>query len=128
MTTTESPSLNQSGKIIAISLVVIVGFVAIMAVALSNTASIPGTNKATFRIVIQSDTSWSGSIGGATNSKTVEGNGYGAWESETTMATAVIQKQTDWGYLTVQILKDGNVVAQESTEAAYGVVTISAIS
>ncbi|MCW4024534.1 MAG: hypothetical protein NWF01_05815 [Candidatus Bathyarchaeota archaeon] len=118
----------QSGKIIAISLVVIVSFVAIMALALSNTASTPGTNQATFRIVVQSDTSWSGSIGGATASKSVQGTGNTAWESKQTMATAVIQKQTDWGHLTVKILKNGEVVAEQSTQADYGVVTVSAIS
>ena len=94
----------------------------------STMLSIPGMSTATFNVVIQSDTSWSGSIGGGTSSRTIQGDGSETWEITGTMAVAVIQKQTSDGYLTVKITRNGNVVAQQSTTADYGVVTVSATS
>jgi len=38
----------------------------------------------------------------------------------------VIQKQTEYGYLTVSILKGGGVLDSQTTTAAYDVVTVSA--
>ncbi len=35
---------------------------------------------------------------------------------------------TDYGYLRVKILKNGKLVASQSTSAPYGVVTVSASS
>jgi len=44
------------------------------------------------------------------------------------MAVAVIQKQTEWGYLTVSIYRDNKLVARQSTDAPFGVVSVSATS
>lgn len=90
--------------------------------------STPSITKATFTIVIESDTSWMGSIGGLASSTSVQGYGDDSYQGTSTVVSAVIQKETDYGYLTVKILKNGDVVAQQSTSADYGVVSLSAIS
>jgi len=90
--------------------------------------STPGMSEATFTIVIESDTEWSGSIGGLGGSRTVSGSGSASFTIHSSIVSACIQKQTEWGYLTVKILKNGQLVEQQSTTAPYGVVTVSASS
>jgi hypothetical protein len=80
----------------------------------------------TFSIKIESNTSWSGSIGADGSSRTIEGYGSETWKVTGTIAVAVIQKQTEYGYLTVSILRDGRVLDSQTTTAAYGVVSVSA--
>ena len=88
----------------------------------------PGMSEASFTIVIDSDTSWSGAIGGLGSSRTESGTGHASFTIESSIVSAVIQKQTEWGYLTVKILKNSQVLDQQTTTAAYGVVTVSASS
>jgi hypothetical protein len=85
-------------------------------------------SEATFTIVIESDTEWSGAIGGLGGSTTRSGSGGASFTIHSSIVSACIQKQTEWGYLTVKILKNGQLVEQQSTSAAYGVVTVSASS
>lgn len=81
---------------------------------------------ATFTIEIQSTTSWAGSIGADASSSSVEGSGNRSFQVYGTIAVAVIQKQTEYGSLTVRILRDGRVLDSQTTTAAYGVVSVSA--
>lgn len=81
---------------------------------------------ATFTIQIESDTSWAGSIGADGSSRSIEGSRSETWSVTGTIAVAVIQKQTEYGYLRVSILKDGRVLDSQTTTAAYGVVSVSA--
>jgi len=90
--------------------------------------TLPGTSVATFDVVVESDTTWSGSISGGTCTNSFQSQSGKTWEIRGTLAAAVIQKQTTYGYLTVTITKNGNVVAQQSTSEDYGVVAISATS
>jgi hypothetical protein len=94
----------------------------------SSMMSAPGMSSATFTVEIDCDTEWSGSIGGLGGSSTESGYGDARYTITTSIVSAVIQKQTDWGSLTVRILRNNKVVAQQSTTAAYGVVTVSATS
>ena len=90
--------------------------------------TLPGASVTTFDVVVESDTTWSGSISGGTCTNSFQSNSSKTWEIRGTMAAAVIQKQTTGGYLTVTITKNGNVVARQSTSEDYGVVAISATS
>jgi hypothetical protein len=94
----------------------------------SSMRSFPGMSEATFTIVIESNTEWSGAIGGLGGSTTRSGSGSASFTIHSSIVSACIQKQTEWGYLTVKILKNGQLVEQQSTSAAYGVVTVSASS
>jgi len=94
----------------------------------STMRSFPGMSEATFTIVIESNTSWSGAIGGLGGSSTKSGSGSASFTIRSSIVSAAIQKQTEWGYLTVKILRDGQVVEQQSTSAPYGVVAVSASS
>jgi len=94
----------------------------------SSMRSSPGMSEATFTIVIESDTEWSGAIGGLGGSTTKSGSGCASFTIHSSIVSACIQKQTEWGYLTVKILKDGQLMEQQSTTAPYGVVTVSASS
>ena len=88
---------------------------------------VPESSTATFYIEIESDTSWMGSIGGDGSSRSIDGHGSQTWKlTGYTVVSAVIQKTTEYGYLTVRILKDGKIVDSQTTTAAYGVVTVSA--
>lgn len=86
--------------------------------------SLPKTS--TFTIQVKSNTDWAGSIGADGSSRTIEGYGSETREVTGTIAVAVIQKQTDYGYLTVTILQNGKVLDSQTTTAAYGVVNVSA--
>ena len=80
------------------------------------------------QLKITTDGSWSGSVLVGGSSKSIDGSGSqtidldgDSWD----MVSATIQKQGgDNGDLTVQIIKDGNVAKEESTTAAYGVVSV----
>jgi len=87
----------------------------------------PASHTATFYIEIESNTSWMGSIGGDGSSRSIDGSGSDTWKmTGYTIVSAVIQKETDYGYLTVRILEDGKVVDSQTTTAPYGVVSASA--
>jgi hypothetical protein len=76
-------------------------------------------------IQISSNTSWSGSIGADGQTTTVDGSGSKSFMAKGTIIVAVIQKQTESGYLTVSIIVDGQTKASQTTTAAYGVVSVS---
>ncbi len=85
-------------------------------------SSYAGMPEATFTVSIESDTKWSGTIGG---SLTRSGTGSTSFTLNSAMASAILQKQTDTGYLTVTILKDGAVVASQTTYDSFGIVAIT---
>ena len=74
---------------------------------------------------INSDTEWSGSFGG----RTVEGVGARSVDiPDDHPQCVVVQKQTEGGYLKIQIKADGGILGpsgsdEVSTTAAYGVVS-----
>jgi len=113
--------------VVVIALVVIFSLIEV-GIWWSSMRSFPGMSEATFTIVIESDTEWSGAIGGLGGSTTRSGSGGASFTIHSSIVSACIQKQTEWGYLTVKILKNGQLVEQQSTSAAYGVVTVSASS
>jgi hypothetical protein len=82
---------------------------------------------ATFTIVIESDTDWRGVIGSIEEgARSVSSSGYKSFKVWGTVVTAVVQKETVYGYLRVSIYRDGKVVASQETIASYGVVSVSA--
>jgi hypothetical protein len=83
----------------------------------------PATVNAT--IQISSNTSWSGSIGADGQSTSVEGFGSKSFTVHGSVFSAVVQKQTEEGYLTVSIIVNGETKTSQTTTAAYGVVTVS---
>ena len=107
----------------------VIGLLLILVVALPVVVWISTIPKGgTFTIQIQSDTNWSGSIGADGNSRTVEGSGSRNFQVSGTIASAAIQKRTDYGFLTVSIIRNGLVLASQTTTAAYGVVTVASSS
>lgn len=60
---------------------------------------------------------------GKNSSKSVDGTVPGEYTVDASMVSVTFQKQSESGALKVEILKDGEVVAENETEAAYGVVT-----
>ena len=84
-----------------------------------------GPTIVTATIQITSNTSWSGSIGGDAQSRSVDGSGSQSFQVKGSIIVAVIQKQTESGSLTVNIIVDGKIKTSQSTTAAYGVVTVS---
>ena len=112
---------------VVIVLVVLLGSVLGSAIYWSKTAnsffmSGSGQSSATFTVNIDSDTQWKGTIGG---SLTQSGSGSASFTFNGASASACLQKQTDAGYLTVTILKNGTVVASQTTDVAFGVVAVT---
>jgi len=113
------PSVRPSNqKIMAIIIVLVVVSVLVWYLATPKVS--------TFRIEVQSDTSWMGAIGADGNTRSVEGFGTTAFRVQGTVASAVIQKNTEHGFLRVRIFRDGTLLASQETTAAYGVVSVSA--
>lgn len=68
---------------------------------------------------------FSGSIGGGTNSRTIDGSIPATYEVSDWPAVAVIQKKDAYGTLTVTITKKGKVLNTQTTTADYGAVSVS---
>jgi len=113
---------------IAVAVIMLIVIFSLIEVGIwwSSMRSFPGMSEVTFTVVIESDTQWSGAIGGLGGSTTRSGST--SFTIHSSIVSACIQKQTEWGYLTVKILKNGQLVEQQSTSASYGVVTVSASS
>lgn len=79
-----------------------------------------------YQVKIITDGSWSGSVGTDGSQSTYEGTGDKTIDlgKDGNIVSAAIQKKSG-GTLKVQILKDGKVIKEESTEAQYGVVTVA---
>lgn len=123
------------GGVCCIGIIVVV--LLFMAMGDQNTASNSTTssndtttsNAATgTQIQIDYSGSWSGSYSDESGTQSIDGTGsktINASSSDIT-TTAVIQKSAgNSKKLTVNIIKDGNVVATKSTTAEYGVVTVT---
>lgn len=80
------------------------------------------------QVRITTDGAWSGAIGSGTSTSSYDGNGDKTIDIEGSsfdMVSATIQKKGGGsGELKVEILKDGEVVKESSTNAEYGVVSI----
>ncbi len=114
--------------IATIALIVIFSLIE-MGIWWSSMRSFPGMSEATFTFIVESDTEWSGAFGTLEEGqRTVSGYGDASFTFRGSMASACVQKMTDYGYLRVKILKNGKLVASQSTSSPYGVVTVSAIS
>jgi hypothetical protein len=91
-------------------------------------AGAEGAPNVTVRVDYDGD--WTGNVGGAAASRSVEGSGSEdisvAVQSDWDVVTATMQKDDDGsGTMTVRILIDGEVVQESSTSAEFGVVTVS---
>lgn len=77
---------------------------------------------------IDYDGDWSGAVGTEESTRSVDGSGSEeiAIEGSPGVVSANAQKQDDSAdELIIQILQDGEVVAEESTTAEYGVASVS---
>lgn len=86
------------------------------------------SSQSTFEVRIQYSGEWTGSIGQGGSVKSVDGSGTETFsiDGEPTIISANAQKQDDSSNeLTVQVLKDGEVVKETSTSAEYGVAQVS---
>lgn len=114
---------------IALSLVVL--FIVILGATFywikstNSLSSYAGLPQSAFTVKIDSDTRWSGTIGG---SATRTGEGAATFTINSAMASACIQKQTDYGYLTVTIIKNGEIIASQTTNDSFGVVAVSSLN
>jgi len=68
---------------------------------------------------------FTGSIGGGANQRSVQGSIPATYEVNTWPAVAVIQKKEASGTLTVTMKKNDRVLNSQTTDADYGVVTVS---
>jgi hypothetical protein len=70
---------------------------------------------------------WSGSYGDLYSTKSVDGKYKKIIELESpeSIISAVFQNQEEYGYLGVEIVKDGEILNSERTYASYGVVSVS---
>jgi hypothetical protein len=81
-----------------------------------------GPNATTFTISVDSNTQWSGTIGGFSRS----GSGVASFTVQTVSASACLQMQTDSGYLTVTIFENEQTLDSQTTSEPFGIVTVSA--
>lgn len=88
----------------------------------------PQSETPALQLKIITDGSWSGSVMVGGTSKSIDGSGTKTLTLDGDsfdMVSATIQKKSgSSGDLTVQIIKNGEVKKEESTSAAYGVVSL----
>ena len=88
-----------------------------------------GEDTTGWQVKIITDTSWSGSVGGEGSSSSYQGKGNKTIKlgNDVKVVSASIQKEgQNSKELKVQILKDGVVKEESSTNAEFGVATASA--
>lgn len=81
------------------------------------------TSEVAYTVRIEFEGEWQGSITAGTETKSIDGTGTETYTitGNPYIVAANAQKETGGsGRLTVQILKDGEVIGKESTTAAYG--------
>jgi hypothetical protein len=79
-------------------------------------------------IQVDSNTRWSGNIMDATGGMaSQQGSSTEQFKIPCGLYSAVFQKYSNGGYLKVSLVRDGLIVNQKFTTAAYGVVGISGI-
>jgi hypothetical protein len=86
------------------------------------------TPQASYQVKVQYDGEWTGSIAGDGSSRSVDGEGTETFDvkGDPFIVSANAQKQDDGsGTLTIQILEGGELVAEQTTSAAYGVAQIT---
>lgn len=112
-------------KLMSITVMLIV----FLAVALSGCAGI-GDSEFTIRVSGSDGMIFSGAYAlttsaGGSISQSVEGTAPAQYRVKGNIVSATFQKQNPNGVLTVEILKNGQVVSQSTTSAAYGVVSVA---
>lgn len=86
------------------------------------------SSEVTYQVRIQYTGEWSGSIGGDGSVRSVDGSGEQTFdiESDPFIVSANAQKQDDSSdTLTVQILENGEVIAERSTSTEYGIAQVT---
>jgi hypothetical protein len=83
---------------------------------------VSGPNATTFTISVDSNTQWSGTVGGFSR----VGSGVASFTVHTASASACLQMQTDSGYLTITIFENGKSLDSQTTSEPFGIVTVSA--
>jgi len=79
-----------------------------------------------FTITIDYNSQWQGSVGNEDGQRSVQGEGSEQFEVDGDIVSAVVQKQnSSRAELTVSISLDGDIVAQQSTTASFGTVSLS---
>lgn len=81
-----------------------------------------------YTVRVQYDGEWSGSVGGDGSIRSVDGTGTATFdiEGDPLVVSANAQKQDGSSdTLTIQILEDGELIAERSTSAEYGVAQVT---
>ncbi|MBI3623967.1 hypothetical protein HY212_07865 [Candidatus Pacearchaeota archaeon] len=91
----------------------------------SSSSSTSSSNIYTVEIGGTSGTEFTGNIGGGGSSQTIEGIVPATYTITGWPAVAVIQKTGEYGTISVEISKNGEVLDSQSTSASYGVVTVN---
>ncbi len=80
-------------------------------------------------VKVDYNNSFSGSImvvkDGKSEQRSVESSGPTHYDEQGQMVSVSFQKKSGFGTMTVEILRDGQSVAKNSTSAEYGVVTVA---
>lgn len=112
-----------------IGLICIIAVVVIIAAIALGSGGTTESNTTGYQVKITTDGSWSGSIGTTDGTNSYDGDGsevIDVTNDTSSIVSAVIQKSGGGSdSLKVDILKDGQVVNSKSTDAAYGVVTVT---
>ncbi len=120
--------LTRIMRTIHIALVIVVLAVGVFAATGYWVKSFPellglsGPNATTFTVSVDSNTQWSGTVGGFSKS----GSGVASFTVRAATASACLQMQTDSGYLTVTILENGQTLDSQTTNQPFGIVSVSA--
>lgn len=95
----------------------------------STTTSTSSSSSTSSNVILKitSDGSWSGSIQDDSGGRSVDGTGNEEFDlgANPGIVSATIQKQGTSGTLTVELIKDGKAVKSQTTNAEYGVVSVS---
>lgn len=89
----------------------------------SNTSG--SQNNSDIIVQIDSDSSWSGTLTYNNKTQAIKENGIYNLGRDPGAVTVILQKTGNAGTLKVQLIKDGNVIVNQSTSGGQGVISIN---
>lgn len=99
---------------------------ATMTTAVATTTTTTATATFAFRIIVESNTTWSGNYTTPEESRVIGGYTDQTLAFNASACTVCVQKQTAEGFLRVKIYVDDVLKVEEETAEPYGVITASA--
>jgi len=110
-----SDGLGQKGLVIGIVAIIIIGILVVIALNVRSGKEV--------KVIYEG--SWSGAIVDSDGSRSISGSGTETFSVDGTVSANAQKMDGSSQEITIQIIENGNVVEEQSTTSAYGIVSVT---